>query len=272
MYTCVLQIQGEDSNNKNEHLLHASYMKYFQELCLYKYMAMKDNTVLRVLIWSQAQTGIHVVFMIPLVEQHCVFVYFSSFFLDSNQHHATAGHIWVGWSGLANSSARYPALTSESPAVFGKTNPTQYILAHTRCLLTVTCPQWGRGWTRDKLGAIIPASMVDVARRRSLGRAAGCTAPCRAACPGCRSCSRWASDHWASDTPPGEFSFLRRTSGCTEVSKEKDVTITIINWWIFFFSPARHYFDDFLQLMTFDLTNQTNTSSLRWNKCLFVYN
>lgn len=72
-----------------------------------------------------------------------------------------------------------------------------------------------------RVSTIVPASRVGGARRRSLGRAAGCTAPCRGACPGCHSCSRWASGRWASDKPPGESSVLHRRSECTEVSKQK---------------------------------------------------
>lgn len=123
------------------------------------------------------------------------FAYFSFFFfLDSNQHHATAGPIWVGWSGLANSSARYLALTSESPIVLGKkthsVHRSEVILAHTMSTHS-DAPSVRKVSVEGKqVRTIIPASMVGGARRQSRGRAAGCTAPCRAACPGCHSCSR----------------------------------------------------------------------------------
>jgi len=73
-----------------------------------------------------------------------------------------------------------------------------------------------------RVSTIVPASMVGGARRQSPGRAAGCIAPCRAACPGCRSCSRLASGRWAADKPPGGSFFHRHTSVCTEGSKQNN--------------------------------------------------
>lgn len=70
----------------------------------------------------------------------------------------------------------------------------------------------GRG---EWVNTIVPASRGGGARRRSLGRAAGCTAPCRAVCPVRRSCSRWAAGRWVAGRPPGGSSCHRRTSGCT---------------------------------------------------------
>lgn len=91
--------------------------------------------------------------------------------------------------------------------------PFQY----TPGLLTVTHP-WEVAVGRES-STIVPVSRVGGAKRQSPGRAAGCTAPCRAACPGRHSCSRSASGHWASDTPRGESSVPRRRFGCTESGK-----------------------------------------------------
>lgn len=87
------------------------------------------------------------------------------------------------------------------------------LVQHTPCLLTVTRPREG------EISTIVPVSRVGGAKRQSPGRAAGCTAPRRAACPGRHSCSRLASGHWASGRPRAASAVRRHRFECTESRK-----------------------------------------------------
>lgn len=115
-------------------------------------------------------------------------------------------------------------------------NPLQFEATH-----TLTTQLWSHDYSQlhalsegllEKwVSTIVPASMVDGARKQSLGMAAGCIALCRVACPGYHSCSRSFSDHSVFDKPPGESFSLHHRFGCTENGKQK---ITFDNITLFF--------------------------------------
>lgn len=93
-----------------------------------------------------------------------------------------------GWAEAGEPTVvKAPLGASESPRFQAKctlSTPVLKLVQHTPRLLTVTRPR-GR-----EISTIVPVSRVGGAKRQSPGRAAGCTAPRRAACPGRRSCSR----------------------------------------------------------------------------------
>ena len=182
-------------------------------------------------IWSLGSKWVPCVFHDPLSGAalcFCVFFLLFIFFLIIISTTPLQGP--SGWAGASEPMAALGTHVSLQSHLqfYRQRNHTRYAgrFQHTQCLLTVTHTSVGRvSGKGEPVSTIIPASMVGGARRRSLGRAAGCIAPCQSACPGCHSCSCWAADHWAFDTRPDESSFLHRSSGCTEVREKKSFLI-----------------------------------------------
>lgn len=156
--------------------------------------------------------------MIPEVEQHCFCVCIFSFFfllilistmpLQGPPGWAEAGRPTVVWELSAHFTMSYRFRL--------KAHRSEVITTHTKSTHNDVSSVRKIGVGGKGVSTIVPASMVGGARRQSLGRAADCIAPCQAACPGHRSCSRSTSGRWAFDKPLGESSFLHRKTGCTE--------------------------------------------------------